>query len=530
MSNTTPEHVKKIIKGLAPKLSCDVYGTSTKLIKFIGDSIAIPLAHIFNLSLNSGDFPSKLKKCRVIPIYKAGNITECDNFRPISLLSSISKILEKIVAEKLISHLLSNNLIYQHQYGFLPKRSTEQNLIQITNYIAEAINENMYCVGVFLDLKKAFDVCSHDILLAKLKKMGIVGIAHKWFSSYLQGRSQCVDIGGNFSEFLDLDISVIQGSTLGPILFLCYINDFWTCTAMFSALFADDTTSLAKGPVLQDVIKFVNVELQKMANWFRANKMCLNASKTKYIIFRTQNKPVDPLLCNVYYNCTEIGQPDDPTMITQLERISFEGSEKSFKLLGVYFDEYLSFKPHIDMLCTKISRSLFCLNRVKNFLDQESIRKLYFAMVHSNLAYGINVYGSANKTNLGKLVVKQKQAIRTVCNVNYRDHTVPLFKKLKVLPLEKLIEYARIKFMHNFHFKRLPLSFANTWMSNIERNPDRALRNANDLYIPPHRVEIVKRLPLCSFPEAWNSAPGNKLNPRQHSYLKELKSIMLSNI
>jgi hypothetical protein len=99
---------------------------------------------------------------------------------------------------------------------------------------------------------------------------------------------------------------------------------------MFSALFADDTTSLAEGPVLQDVIKFVNVELQKMANWFRANKMCLNASKTKYIIFRTQNKPVDPLLCNVYYNCTEIGQPDDPTMITQLERISFEGSEKSF--------------------------------------------------------------------------------------------------------------------------------------------------------------------------------------------------------
>jgi hypothetical protein len=175
------------------------------------------------------------------------------------------------------------------------------------------------------------------------------------------------------------------------------------------------------------------------------------------------------------------------------------------------------------MLCTKISRSLFCLNRVKNFLDQESMRKLYFAMVHSNLAYGINVYGSANKTNLGKLIVKQKQAIRTVCNVNYRNHTAPLFKKLKVLPLEKLIEFARIKFMHNFHFKRLPLSFANTWMSNIERNPDRALRNANDLYIPPHRVEIVKRLLLCSFPEAWNSAPGNKLNPRQHSYLNLTK-------
>jgi len=355
LTNTTPEHVKKVISGLAPKPSCDVSGVSTKLIKFIGSSIAIPLSHIFNLSLSTGKFPRKLKQCRVIPIFKNGCATECDNYRPISLLSSISKILEKIVAEKLISHLLTNKLLYAHQYGFFPKRSTEQNLLQIVNYIAEAINENHYCIGVFLDLKKAFDVCSHDILLKKLKKMGINGIAHSWFSSYLQGRSQCVDIEGNFSEFLDLDISVIQGSTLGPLLFLCYINDFWTCTNMFSVLFADDTTGLAKGANLQELISYVNLELQKMANWFRSNKMQLNASKTKYIIFRTKNKYIDPQACNVVYNCTEIGLPDDPSLISPIERISFESNEKSFKLLGVLFDEYLCFKPHIEMLCSKIS-------------------------------------------------------------------------------------------------------------------------------------------------------------------------------
>jgi hypothetical protein len=131
LTNTTPEHVKKVITGLAPKTSCDVSGVSTKLIKFIGSSIAVPLSHIFNLSLSAGKFPSKLKQCRVIPIFKNGCASECDNYRPISLLSSISKVLEKIVAEKLISHLLSNNLLYAHQYGFLPKRSTEQNLLQI---------------------------------------------------------------------------------------------------------------------------------------------------------------------------------------------------------------------------------------------------------------------------------------------------------------------------------------------------------------------------------------------------------------
>jgi hypothetical protein len=184
------------------------------------------------------------------------------------------------------------------------------------------MNENMYCIGIFLDLKKAFDVCSHEILLKKLKKLGITGVAHKWFTNYLQGRTQCVDIEGNFSDFLNLDISVIQGSTLGPILFLCYINDFWNCTSMFSVLFADDTTSLAKGPVLKDLTQFVNSELQKMANWFRANKMSVNASKTKFIIFKTYNKQVNPEDCIVVYNSTEIGLPDDPNMIYPIERIS----------------------------------------------------------------------------------------------------------------------------------------------------------------------------------------------------------------
>jgi hypothetical protein len=169
LGNTTPAHVKKVISNLQPKTSCDINGQSTKMIKFICNEICVPLAHIFNLSLNQGAFPEKLKNCRVIPVFKAGDQLDVDNYRPISLLSSVSKILEKIVADKLVHHLLSNNLLYQHQYGFLPKRSTEQNLLHIVNYITNALNDGMYCLGVFLDLRKAFDVCSHEILLKKLK-------------------------------------------------------------------------------------------------------------------------------------------------------------------------------------------------------------------------------------------------------------------------------------------------------------------------------------------------------------------------
>jgi hypothetical protein len=189
LHNTTPEHIQKVIKKLQPKLSYDASGVSSKMIKFIGDEIAFPLAHIFNISLREGVFPEKLKLCRVIPIFKAGNPLECDNYRPILLLSSISKILEKIVAQKLISHLLDNDLLYVHQYGFLPNRSTEHNLLQIVNYISNALNDGNFCIGVFLDLKKAFDVCSHAILLKKLQKMGISGTTYNWFKNYLAGRS-----------------------------------------------------------------------------------------------------------------------------------------------------------------------------------------------------------------------------------------------------------------------------------------------------------------------------------------------------
>ncbi len=183
----------------------------------------------------------------------------------------MSKVLEKIVAEKLLFHLTSNDLIYTHQYGFLPKKSTEQNLMHILNYVTSALNDGMYCIGVFLDLKKAFDVCSHTILLAKLKRMGICDTALTWFKNYLSGRSQRVNIGDELSDPLDINISVMQGSILGPILFLCYINDFWTATNLFSVLFADDTTCLSKGKNLSELTAFVNIELKVLLKSIQFN-------------------------------------------------------------------------------------------------------------------------------------------------------------------------------------------------------------------------------------------------------------------
>ncbi len=174
------------VKAFDPKTSPDLDGICLHFIKQIIVNISIPLTHIFNLSFRTGSFTEKLKQCRIVPIYKNGNSKSCDNYRPIALVKTLSKILEKFVSVKLTNHLQINNLLYEHQYGFQRGLSTEHNLLHVVNYISSAINNSNYCIDVFLDLRKAFDVCSHEILLKKLKKFGIFGKELDWFTSYLK--------------------------------------------------------------------------------------------------------------------------------------------------------------------------------------------------------------------------------------------------------------------------------------------------------------------------------------------------------
>jgi hypothetical protein len=249
-----PGQIIELVKNFKNKPSPDLDGISINLIKQIILEVSTPLAHIFTLSLNQGIFPDLFKTVRVVPIFKSGDKTICDNYRPISLVKSFSKILEKIVQISLVNHLELNNLLYKHQYGFLRAKSTEHNLIHVINNIAQSLNEGNIAIGVFLDLRKAFDVCDHNILLSKLSRYGITGTPLSWFTSYLTNRQQVVDLTGHLSKPLPLDISTIQGSLLGPFLFLIYINDFPYCTNLDTFLFADDTTALKTGSHLPDII------------------------------------------------------------------------------------------------------------------------------------------------------------------------------------------------------------------------------------------------------------------------------------
>ncbi len=272
--DVTGGEVLAVMRSMVPKSSADIFGFSTKLINHIATAICHPLAYIFNISLKTGIFPNKLKTSRVIPIFKNGDRRECNNYRPISLVSSFANVIEKIVSIKLKNYLELNKLLTTNQFGFQNKLSTEHNLIHLTQYVASALNDNKFAIGIFLDLQKAFDVVNHEILLVKLSNLGIKNTELNWFQSYLTGRRQCVDINGQFSSLAPIDISVMQGSILGPLLFLCFINDLPNTTEILRLLlFADDTCALDSDNNLTTLINRCNEELQKLANWFVINKI-----------------------------------------------------------------------------------------------------------------------------------------------------------------------------------------------------------------------------------------------------------------
>jgi hypothetical protein len=507
LAGTGPCQVGDTIKLLVSKSSTDLDGISIKLLKAVRAEIESPLAHAFNLSLTTGEFPHRLKASKVVPIHKAGDRTNCDNYRPITLVNAFSKILEKIVYHKLTHHLESNQLIHKHQYGFQRHRSTEHALIHVMNTISTALNKNKYCIGIFLDLKKAFDTVPHALLLKKLQKLGITGTALNWFSSYLSNRTQKVEVNGTLSDSQELNMSVFQGTCLGPILFLCFINDLPNATDLLAVLYADDTTGLDSDSELPTLMARVKTELSKLSQWFIANKMSLNTSKTKYIIFHAPGKKVNSDL-TLEIDANLPGTPHDPNLVTTVERIHSKHpnyESQAFKLLGIYLDEHLNFNHNTTMLTSKLSRACFFINRAKHTLSPRALKTLHTSFFHSHLLYCTNIFTSTSQTNITTIFKQQKKAIRILANSDYHAHTAPIFESLCILPLDKIILQAKVTFMHSIFYNYAPPSFNNTWTTHAQRNLNHELRNDSSFYLPFPRIELYKKLPIYSMPSAWNN-------------------------
>jgi hypothetical protein len=525
----------RIVKGLESKSSQDMLGISNKFVKKVIDVISNPLTYIINLSLQTGFIPKELKMAKVIPIFKlktkeADLLANMTNYRPISLLPIFSKILEKVVSLQLSDYLEDNNLLFKHQYGFQKKKSTVQPIIHFLQEIVQNSNDKNISIGVFCDLQKAFDCCSHRILLIKLSKLGVKDRELKWFENYLKNRQQFVNVNDKKSNIKFISKGVPQGSILGPLLFLIYINDLAKCTNLFTLLFADDTSFIIHGKNINDIIEILNIELKKISYWFRTNELSLHPDKTKFMIFTKNESNIDFDNINIVVNHNNDNQ-DDHNLITRLTYVNSNSETPAIKFLGVFLDPKLNFKYHIDMIHNKISRSLYAINAVKHFIGKKALKTLYSSLVHSHLSYCIPIWGCAAKTNLKKLEIQQKKAVRIISQSRYNAHTVPIFQDFEILPITEQAKYSKLLIMYDFVHHRLPCSFDNLWIRNNVR-AERVLRNGRLFNIPFVRLESYKDFPFSDLPRLWNNivVPNTNPNPINNVNIENNEYIFQENM
>ena len=302
LKQTNPKEIISVINNLPMKTSAGHDKISCIILKEIKDIIAQPLSLLVNQAFNTGVFPSKLKLAKVIPLFKKGDKTSIENYRPISLLPCMSKVLEKIINIQLYDYFQSNNLLYKSQYGFRIHHSTEFASLELVDTIQQQLDLKLDPFAVFLDMSKAFDTLDHEILMQKFSFYGVQNTSLNLFKSYLSERSQFVSIGGTSSPLRTINTRVPQGSILGPLLFIIYINELHMASDKFNyILYADDTTLIGnisnfKSINMQcSITDNINIELDKICDWLAVNKLSLNASKSNYMIFHHRQKNLNPL-------------------------------------------------------------------------------------------------------------------------------------------------------------------------------------------------------------------------------------------
>ena len=473
-----------------------------KIVKHAAYEIGLPLSHIINCSLSHGTFPDQLKMARVIPIYKKGSPCDVCNYRPISILPILSKIVESIINKQLLNYLEKNDILLHSQYGFRKKHSTKLALSDLVSYIAENLDKGCITFGIFIDLRKAFDTLNHSILIQKLNHYGIRGLPLQWFKSYLSSRQQTVSVGNYCSSRKNITCGVPQGSILGPILFLLYVNDIVHSTRFFAfRLFADDTNLFKCINDSTVNLNEIDNEFQKVCDWCNANKLTINSDKTHYMIIKSSRKTV-----NIEGNLHV-----DGTSIECVESTSY---------LGVNIDQHVNWRSHIDKITKSIALLVGIISRIRHFVPRSTLLVIYNSLILPRITYCIEIWGNTYNTFLQPILKLQKRLVRFITFSSFRCHTAPLFKELNILDIYKLRKLHTCLFafdLKNNHYAH----DINNYFDVLPHNyPTRFASNYN-FYIPRVDLTINKHSFKYAATMHWNSLPLSLKKETRRTVFKE---------
>ena len=487
--------IMEIVKDLKSKSSAGSDHLSNHLVKKAIHVLVNPLKELFDISLKTGFVPSQMTLAKVIPLHKEGDKGSFTNYRPIAVISTVGKILEKIVHSQLSDFLTSQNVLTPSQFGFRTHHGVEHPLVLFSERVRRSLSAGKTNISVFIDLKKAFDTVNHAILLSKLEHYGVRGVALTWFKNYLK-RSQYVLTGGEvFSSILEMLCGIPQGTVLGPLLFLLFVNDFAFCTLLWSLLFADDCTLQGEGEDIPQLMVFMNAQLLIAEKWFVANSLTLNIKKTKYVIFH----PSPPLPSTVL----------PPLRIGDaiIDKVGAGQVETSVRFLGVLIDDKMFFKEHISQLKKKLAKGLFALSSAKLNAPLRVRKAIYFSLFESYLRFGSLLYGCASEKELRQIELLQKKAIRLVAATHYLAHTDPLFQSLKILKLQDLLTLERAIFVHKFKHGKLPVAFTPDFLIPITPSEMSRRQDPECYSQPPNDHPFNIRSTTAHLIQSWNLIP-----------------------
>jgi hypothetical protein len=500
VEDVTAHEVFNLIKSLKSNKSSGPDGLNCGLLKENAYLLCGPLSYMYNLSLISGIVPDKFKIAKVVPIFKKGSTTQLGNYRPISLLSIFNKLLEKVVYSRLINFLTKNNIIYKYQFGFRKNYSTSLALLDVLDMCYNNIDNSNKVVGIFLDLQKAFDSVDHQILLYKIQYYGIRGFMFDWLKNYLSDRKQYTVVNNVSSNIGSINYGVPQGSVLGPLLFLLYMNDISNAVPENDIkLFADDTNIFIFGPTFSVIEKQANICLKKLELWFNANKLSINIDKTYYTVFNCKTK--DDVTLNLLIN----GQ--------QIDKVS------SIKYLGVFIDERFNWTVHIDHVFSKIVKFTSLFYKLKTVVPKHCLSKLYYAFVFPYINYGVEVYANCSNSALDKLNKLNNKLLRILLDRNYTTPNIELYRLFNVLPIDLLHEMKLLEIVHKYYYHKdlLPEIFQEYFLPNYTIHQYNT-RNKLDLHMSAVNSSFGQRRCVFRGSKYWNELP---------SYLKSISSTFL---